>query len=249
MANFVARDIFGSRPFVDDVYRFDNQIAAGTQLTMRLLMRTLVERATRWLLHNRRAPIDAATTVAHFHDMVADLMGQLPELITGRQREQFEQLRDGMLDAEVPQELAERAAILPLSTPLLALVDIAQRDDCDPRLVLRTHLQLGERLHLDSLSERIHALPRQDRWQTMARAALRDDIQAVHATLTSQVLAAGEAQEASQEAVDALLEEWVERDRSVVQRATDTLNEICDDDKADLARMSVGLRVVRTLLS
>ncbi len=249
MANFVARDIFGSRPFVDDIYGFDNQIAAGTQMTMRLLMRTLVERATRWLLHNRRSPVDSETTVEHFQEMVADLMTQLPDQILGREREQFEQLRDGMLDADVPEELATRAAILPLCPPLLALADIAQRDDQDPGLVLRTHLHLGERLHLASLSERIHALPRQDRWQTMARAALRDDIQAVHATLTSQVLAQGEPSDSSDEAVDNMLDEWVESDRSVVERASDTLTEICDDDKADLARMSVGLRVVRTLLS
>ena len=249
MANFVARDIFGSRAFVDNVYAFDNQIASGSQLTMRLLMRTLVERATRWLLHNRRAPLDTAATVEHFREMASDLMQELPDRILGRQREQFEQLRDGLLDADVPEDLATRAAILPLCPPLLALVDIAQRGGQEPQLVLQTHLHLGERLHLASLSERIHALPRQDRWQTMARAALRDDIQAVHATLTSQVLAETESADSSDEAVERLLDEWVESDRAVVERAVNTLNEICEDDKADLARMSVGLRVVRTLLS
>ena len=35
----------------------------------------------------------------------------------------------------------------------------------------------------------------------------------------------------------------------LVNRAVETLQEICSDDRADLARMSVGLRVVRTLLS
>jgi len=34
----------------------------------------------------------------------------------------------------------------------------------------------------------------------------------------------------------------------VVGRAVQTLEEICADDSADLARMSVGLRVVRGLL-
>ena len=35
----------------------------------------------------------------------------------------------------------------------------------------------------------------------------------------------------------------------LVSRAAATLEEICADDEADLARMSVGLRVVRGLLS
>jgi glutamate dehydrogenase len=33
----------------------------------------------------------------------------------------------------------------------------------------------------------------------------------------------------------------------LVDRAISTLDEICADDAADLARLSVGLRVVRTL--
>ena len=43
--------------------------------------------------------------------------------------------------------------------------------------------------------------------------------------------------------------DWEEHDEVVVSRAVHTLDEICCDDHADLARMSVGLRVVRTLLS
>ncbi len=35
----------------------------------------------------------------------------------------------------------------------------------------------------------------------------------------------------------------------VVTRAVATLEEICADDEADLARLSVGLRVVRGLLA
>ena len=77
----------------------------------------------------------------------------------------------------------------------------------------------------------------------MARAALRDDLYAVHAPLTAQVL-------------DAHRRRGVRRrpgsrpgrsaDGVVVSRAVSTLEEICTDDEADLARMSVGLRVVRT---
>jgi glutamate dehydrogenase len=42
--------------------------------------------------------------------------------------------------------------------------------------------------------------------------------------------------------------DWEEKDRVVVSRAVATLEEICSDEDADLARLSVGLRVVRSLL-
>ena len=47
----------------------------------------------------------------------------------------------------------------------------------------------------------------------------------------------------------ARIAEWEDGDAVVVARAAATLQEICADDNAELARMSVGLRVVRGLLA
>ena len=69
---------------------------------------------------------------------------------------------------------------------LLGIVETGDRLDLDPAEVARVHFALGERLGLPALVERIFALPRDDRWQTMARAALRDDLHSVHAQLTAQ---------------------------------------------------------------
>jgi glutamate dehydrogenase len=41
---------------------------------------------------------------------------------------------------------------------------------------------------------------------------------------------------------------WAVADRVVVARTRETLREIVDSDSFDLARLSVGLRVVRSLL-
>ncbi|HET9841496.1 MAG TPA: hypothetical protein VFQ01_05775, partial [Nocardioides sp.] len=100
-------------------------------------------------------------------------------------------------------------------------------------------------LGLPDLVSRILALPRDDRWQTMARAALRDDVYAVHAQLTAQVLRNTDRSDT----MPARIQEWEDSDSVVVSRAASTLEEICADDNADLARMSVGLRVVRGLLA
>src|SRR4029078_10361762 len=102
----------------------------------------------------------------------------------------------------------------------------------------RVHSQLGERLGLPMLVGKILALPRDDRWQTMARAALRDDVYAVHAQLTAQGLRATDGSLPG----PARIQEWEDGDSVVVARAAATLEEICADDNADLARMSVGLR-------
>ena len=76
----------------------------------------------------------------------------------------------------MPEDLATRVAVLHPAYQLLGVIEIADREGLDPVEVARVHFALGERLGLPALVGRILALPRDDRWQTMARAALRDDL-------------------------------------------------------------------------
>jgi glutamate dehydrogenase len=172
-------------------------------------------------------------------------MAQLPDLLTGREATAYLERRDRLVKQGVPEDLATRVAVLNISFGLLGIVEIADREGLDPAEVARLHFALGERLGLPALVQRILALPREDRWQTMARGAVRDDLYAVHNQLTAQVL-----QETSgEDSVPARIAAWEDQDAVVVGRTAATLEEICADESADLARMSVGLRVVRGLLA
>ena len=243
-ANFVAREIFGSRALIDEIDAYDNRIDAAVQTRMRLEMRTLVERASRWLINNRRPPMDSEATVEFFGVAAQQVVEALPELLSGREADAFAGRRDTLVGQGVPEELAVKVASLQPAYNVLNIVETSKRDGFDPIEVTRVHFALGERLGLSTLVARILALPRNDRWQTMARAALRDDLHAVHSRLTAQVLAGTDAEQP----VPVRVADWEEKDSVVVARAVSTLEEICADEHADLARLSVGLRVVRTLL-
>ncbi len=154
-------------------------------------------------------------------------MAELPELMTGRELAAYEERRDG----------AGRARACPRTSPpgwrccrRRTCCSTSSRSpratDLDPADVARVHFALGERLGLPVLVQRILALPRDDRWQTMARAALRDDLHAVHAQLTAQVLAATSPDDSAPARIAA----WEDGDACVVARAADTLGEICADD-------------------
>ena len=57
--------------------------------------------------------------------------------------------------------------------------------------VAGVHFRLGSELELHWLRDRVVALPRGDRWSARARAALRDDLYALHRALTAEVLRSG----------------------------------------------------------
>ncbi len=244
-ANFVAREVFGFRALNDEINSYDNKLDALMQTRMRLEMRTLVERASRWFVNNRRSPLDSEATVDFFGVVAQRVMTALPELLTGRELDGFETRRDALVAKGVPEDLAVRVAVLPPAYAALTIVETATRDELDPLEVARVHFALGERLGLSALVPRILSLPRDDRWQTMARAALRDDLHTVHAQLTAKVL----AETSAEQPAPVRVADWEEQDEVVVSRAVGTLNEICSDEHADLARLSVGLRVVRTMLA
>ena len=107
-----------------------------------------------------------------------------------------------------PEDLAARIAVLQPAYVLLGIVETAQRDGLDPADVARVHFALGERLGVPALLQRIVQLPRADKWQTMARAALRDDLNGVHAALTAQVRRTTTASESAPSPIA----EWEESD-------------------------------------
>jgi glutamate dehydrogenase len=189
--------------------------------------------------------MDSEATVEFFGVVAQQVVAALPDLLTGREADAFALRRDDLLGKGVPDDLAVKVAALPPAYMVLNIVETAKRDGIDPIEVARVHFALGERLGLSMLVSRILALPRDDRWQTMARAALRDDLHTVHAQLTAQVL----ADTSADQPVPVRIADWEDRDAVVVSRSVGTLEEICSDEHADLARLSVGLRVVRTLLS
>ncbi|WP_134765244.1 NAD-glutamate dehydrogenase [Nocardioides sp. 1609] len=244
-ANFVAREIFGSLALRQEIATYDNDLDAAVQTHMRIEMRTLVERGSRWLITNRRPPLDSQALVDVFSGPMQAAMTELPDLLVGGELAAYEGRRAALVERQVPEDLASRVAMLPTAYQLLNVIEIASREDLEPAGVARVHFALAERLGLPLLVQQILALPRDDQWQTMARATLRDDLHSVHAQLTAQVLADSSADDPAADRIAA----WEHGEDVRVTRAAETVAQICADGEVDLARMSVGLRVVRSLLA
>ncbi|MEV8373434.1 NAD-glutamate dehydrogenase [Kribbella sp. NPDC056861] len=244
-ANLAASRIFAQPELLARNAELDNIVDAETQTAMRLETRTLVERATRWLVSNRRPPVDIAELIEFFAPGIAKLTAALPEVLRGRELALFEHRREELVTKGVAEDFATRIAVLPPAYAALGIVETADRDDLDVLEVAKVHFALGERLHLGLFLERIIGLPRTDRWQTMARAALRDDLHAVHAHLTAQVLASTDASLEPEDRVIA----WQDLNETALSRAATMMEEIVETEGPELSHLSVGLRLVRTLLN
>ncbi|MFF7964713.1 NAD-glutamate dehydrogenase [Streptomyces sp. NPDC007903] len=243
-AQTAARAIFCSSPVWDAVEALDNQVDAAVQTRIRLHSRRLVERGTRWLLNNRPQPLQLAETVEFFADRVEQVWQQMPKLLRGADLEWYQHVYDELSAAGVPAELATRVAGFSSAFPALDIVSVADRTGKEPLDVAEVYYDLADRLHITQLMDRIIELPRADRWQSMARASIREDLYAAHAALTADVLAAGNGTSTPEQRFKA----WEEKNAPILSRARATLEEIRSSDSFDLANLSVAMRTMRTLL-
>ncbi|MEU1298090.1 MULTISPECIES: NAD-glutamate dehydrogenase [unclassified Streptomyces] len=243
-AQTAARAIFRSSPVWDAVEGLDNTVEAAVQTRIRLHSRRLVERGTRWLLNNRPQPLQIAETVEFFAERVEQVWQQLPKLLRGADAEWWQRIHDELTAAGVPEELATRVAGFSSAFPALDIVSVADRTGKEPMDVAEVYYDLADRLRIAQLMDRIIELPRADRWQSMARASIREDLYAAHAALTADVLGAGNGTSTPEQRFTA----WEEKNAAILGRARTTLEEIQGSEAFDLANLSVAMRTMRTLL-
>ncbi|MXM63234.1 NAD-glutamate dehydrogenase [Streptomyces sp. HUCO-GS316] len=243
-AQTAARAIFRSAAVWDGVEALDNKAEAAVQTRIRLHSRRLVERGTRWLLNNRPQPLQLAETVDFFSERVEQVWSQLAKLLKGADLEWYQQIYDELTGAGVPDELATRVAGFSSAFPTLDIVSVADRTGKEPLDVAEVYYDLADRLHITQLMDRIVELPRADRWQSMARNSIREDLYAAHAAVTSDVLAVGNGSATPEQRFKA----WEEKNAAILSRARTTLVEIQGSDSFDLANLSVAMRTMRTLL-
>ena len=245
-AHIAAWEIFG---LTELQFRIESLDDVPTDVRIRLLLevQTLAERASRWLLRNRRQPLDIRSTVDHFGSAVPLLVDEIPRLLAASSEvdEAFDAAVTDFVSAGVPEAIAARVAVLPALFAALDVIDVAHATGRDWKQVAAVHIALGHHLQLDWLRERILRLPRDDRWQALARVALRDDLDAVRATLTAELVQAGDPGQGP----DELIRRGFASDQPAVARCLGVIRDIAADDRADLATLSVALREVRGLVS
>ena len=211
--------------------------------------RKLVERATRWLLMNKRPPFGVAETVNSLSEGVATVRSGIPKVMSGSDLTSYEERRAALAARGVPAGLADEAAAM---VPSYSAFDIVTSAAITSRGVEETaavYFLLADRLQLGRLRDLIVALPREDRWSSVARSALRDDLYAAHAALTRDALViGGHSADGHWQAAERVAA-WEARNAAAVSRAAATLAEIWQSERFTFTTLEVATRVIRTLVA
>ena len=240
----VCREVFGLADYVREVEALDNVVPTAAQTALYLEFRRLLDRSVRWFLTARPSTLDIGAEIERFSDIVRDLRTQVPSLLRGEEKRRLDRKAAELVKAGVPDELAVRAASLLDWYSLLDIVDIATDTGRDPSDVAPLYYLVSERFGIDAMLSKVTGLPRDDRWDALARGALRDDLYSVLESLTRSVIEVGDAgaEPAAQ------WEAWEKANKESVQRSKTALSAIRRLDHPNIAALSVALRTLRSVI-
>jgi len=238
----VATEVFGLPGQWSAIEELGTQVPVRVQESLDLEARRLVDRVARRQLFGAGC-IDVAADVARYGPTVAALLPEVPELVRGAEHDVLHAGVERRLAEGVPDALALRSVSLLHAFPLLDVVDLATAAGEPAGSVAALYYALSASFDVDAHLARITALPRVDRWQSLARSALRDDLYAAQAGLTADVLRTQPPGPTEQR-----LAAWEQAHAEPIAAARARLAEVSAGEVYDLPALSVVVRTLRSLL-
>ncbi len=242
-AYVVCREIFDLPAFVQAVEQTDTVVSATAQTVLYLEFRRLIDRAVRWFLTNRHGEYTIAAEVARFKPGVMEYGMRMAELLQGTERERLQRRAAEFEASGIPTDLALNAASLLDRYSLLDCIETAAETGEPLSNVVGIYFRVSERFSIDALLLRVTSLPRENRWDALARGALRDDLYSVLVGLTRSVLDVSDKASAPEERVD----QWYDLNAVPLRRAQTSLGAIDRMSHPGIAALSVALRTLRSV--
>jgi glutamate dehydrogenase len=203
----------------------------------------LIVRATLWFLRNRAHLADLSRPIDHFRGGAERVAALFPDVLPPSERAAFDAAARRLEKDGVPPALAANVAALDAMFNALDIVGVADELKRDLEAVARLHFALAGELDFPWLRSVIGRLPADSHWDTLAKAALRDDLSGMLRALSADTLRA----ELSATDAGSLIARWKARNAVVYARFSQVLAELRAAEAPDLAMLSVALRELRNL--
>ncbi|MFA5709616.1 NAD-glutamate dehydrogenase domain-containing protein [Mycolicibacterium sp.] len=205
--------------------------------------RRLLDRAARWLLNQRRQPLDIVGEISRLQPTVAALRPRIGGLLRGREADAVAAAATAYQLRGVPAEIARALSESLYWFSALDIADAVQRHPGhDPIDLADTYFALSDHLGIDQLLHSISALPRGDRWHAQARLALRENLYE-----SLEALALDAAQSDPGDSASERIRAWEERNRSSLDRSQRALARLHNAAPYDLAALSVAATHIRRM--
>ena len=238
LAYCAARNIFNARHYWGKIDKLDNIIDAKLQNDLHMRIRSLLDKASNWLLSRRRDNINIEILQKEFKD-IGIVAEQLPKVLATKTVEVTEKEAQSLINQAIPKDLAHELAYMPHIVNAMDIIDLAKKHQLSIASVTACYFGIADRLSVRWLSQSINSLYNNDYWRRRACHSLMNNLNNHVASVTEQVIMLNKN---ANKALDA----WSEKNAGLMQNYRESLEEIRKGD-IDLSRLSVLIGEVAVL--
>lgn len=213
-----------------------------------LYMRRALDRATRWYVTHDHLDQPIVEALGRIAPTFGLLRTRTLDFLRGSDRDRTLDRLARWDAVGLPPELAKRASDLLESFGLLDISAVSELVDEPLTTIADLYWAVFHRIDALSLLLSITDLPRQNRWEALARAALRDDVYSAVADMTISVMQSTRSLNAAGADAMERIAAWERGHQEKLGRIKDTLAEVTQSGQVDLASISVALKLLRTLV-
>jgi glutamate dehydrogenase len=243
-----AREAFDLPWIMDRIDALPPDFPSEQAAEVAIHMRRVLDRATRWYVTHDHRDQPIAEALARIVPTLELLRTRTSDYLRGSDIDRVQGRLAHWDSAGLPRDLGVRASDLLESFGLLDISLVSEQVHEPIPTIADLYYAVFQRIDAAGLLLRITDLPRQSRWETLARAALRDDVYSAVADMTVSVMQSSPTPgEGGPDAVERIVA-WERGHQEQLARIKDTFAEVTGPGQVDIASISVALKLLRTLV-
>ncbi len=191
-AQATASAVFGVSELRTLIDSLNYKVAIHVQYELLHHLRHLLNLATRWFLHNKSLQNNMGTVIDKFSKQVNQLEDKIPALMSGNTKQYLHSLSEQFEAAGLSRELAQKIATYRAMYTSLNVTETSMHNRFELFKTAEVYFAVGELFNLVWFRDQIAGDTRDGHWNTIARLALRDELDILQRRLTEVILPVNE---------------------------------------------------------
>lgn len=244
-AYMVSRIIFDADSIQQHIASLDFKVTAKLQYELLHHVRYLLNLATRWFLHHDRMKGDINSIINYYRVCINQLAYIIPDLIVGSTKQYLRSLNEQFVKSGLSADTARRVVISRVMYAGLNISEIASQHNLDLLNTAKVYFDIGGKFGLVIFRDQLANDNREGDLSSLARLALRDDLDTVQRQLTVVIMKSNPKEEHPEQ----LIQQWLTTHQSVLKRWEEMVELLRVRTELDYTMFFIALRELSTLIS
>ncbi|HSW93082.1 MAG TPA: NAD-glutamate dehydrogenase domain-containing protein [Gammaproteobacteria bacterium] len=237
-AYMVAANAYGTDGLQKLIDSLNFKISIKTQYELLHHIRQLLNLATRWFLRGTRMQGDIQKIIDHYKKSIVQLEEIVSTLMVGATKEYMDKIINQFVEAGIQKNVARTIAIARAMYTALNVIEVATQHKLDLIQTAQIYFDVGGQFNLVWFRDQIASDSREGHWNTMARLALRDELDSLQKKLSIVISKNGKKKSPPHK----LISHWLSENHTIKNRWETLLELLHGSTNMDYTMFFIVLR-------